>query len=150
MTDATRLEVYRAHREAQNRYTYFVLAAAGAAIAFAITKTEGLPLAWRQGWVGAAVLCWGLSFFFGCRHLNYISSSLYANAELLTIQAGEHRLTGQRPEMIKAASQGIIAAIESNGEKANRFAKWQFRLLIAGSLFYVAWHVSLMMAVRRP
>ena len=75
-------EVYRALRQAQDKYTYFLLAAAGAAIALAVNQTQGAAMAWSQVPLAAGVLSWCLSFFFGCRHLAYVNSTLYANAEL--------------------------------------------------------------------
>lgn len=84
MTGA-QVEVYRALREAQTRYTYFLLAAAGGGIALSVSQTQGAVLSWSQSPLGGAVLAWGLSFFFGCLHLGYVVSNLYANAELLRV-----------------------------------------------------------------
>ena len=136
----TAREVYRALREAQNRYTYFLLAAAGAAIALAVNQTQGAAMAWSQVPLGAGVLSWGLSFFFGCRHLAYVSSTLYANMELLKVESGEHPEIGAHPQMIAAASDGIRQAIESNSDRANRFGQLQFGFLVAGAVLYIAWH----------
>jgi len=141
MTNDTELEVFRALRETQNRYTYFLLATAGAAIALAINQTRDVPLALFQIPLALAVVCWGLSFFFGCRNLAYVSSSLYANAELFRVQRGEHPLIGHHPDKIAAGSEGIREAIEYNSHWANRFGHWQFRFLVAGAVFYIAWHV---------
>ncbi len=58
----TTLEVYRAFREAQNRYTYFLLAT-GAAIGLAVNQTMNAILARSQVPLAGAVLSWGLSFF---------------------------------------------------------------------------------------
>ena len=48
MADEMAREVYKALREAQNKYTYFLLAAAGAAIALAVKQTQGTAMAWSQ------------------------------------------------------------------------------------------------------
>jgi hypothetical protein len=84
---------------------------------------------------------WGLSFFFGCRHLAYVTSTLFANAALLQVQAGEHPLAGTHPQQVAAATEGVRAAIESNSNKANTFARLQFGALILGSVCYLGWHV---------
>jgi hypothetical protein len=141
MSGDSALEVYRALRDAQTRYTYFLLAAAGAAIGLAVNQTQTARLTWSQMPLGAAALSWGLSFFFGCRHLAYVASSLYSNVELLRVESGQHPELGQHPQVIAAASQGIWQAIETNSNRANRLGQWQFRLLIAGAILYVAWHV---------
>jgi len=141
MADNNIHEIYRQHRTAQDKYTYFLLAAAGAAIALAVSQTKETSLSWSQLPLGIAVLCWGLSFFFGCRHLGYVSSTLFANADLLCVEHGQHPLSGNNPELMVAVSEGIRQAIESNSERANRLGHMQFRFLITGAVFYIAWHV---------
>lgn len=135
------VEVYRALRESQNRYTYFILAAAGGAIALAVNQTQTAELAWSQVPLAVAVLLWGLSFFFGCRHLAYVSSNLYANSALFQVARGEHPRAGSHPQMIAAATEGIRKAIDSNNEKATRYGRLQFWLLVAGAVAYLIWHV---------
>lgn len=137
----TEREVYRALREAQTRYTYFLLAAAGGAIAFTVNQTQGSPLSWVQMPLGAAVLAWALSFFFGCRHLGYVSATLYANVSLLQVESGTHPQTPQHPQLVAAACAGIREAMERTAADANRFGNWQFRFLVTGGVLCVAWHV---------
>jgi hypothetical protein len=141
MTSENAREVYRALRAAQEKYIYFLLAAAGAAIALAVNQTQGLAMAWSQVPLAAGVLSWGLSFFFGCRHLAYVSSILYANAELLRVESGQHPHVGDHPQLMGAASEGIRQAIQSNSERANRLGHLQFRFLVAGGALYILWHV---------
>ena len=142
-------EVFRHLREAQNRYTYFMLGAAGAALAFAVTQTQGETMKWSLSPLGVAVLCWGLSFFCGARQLAYVGSTLYANLALLQVEAGLHPVAGEHPQMIQAASAGIRSAIDENSERAGKYGVWQFRLLAFGALLYVVWHV-LEMWLRTP
>lgn len=141
MTSETAREVFRALREAQSKYTYFLLAAAGAAIALAVTQTQGIGMAWSQIPLAAGALSWGLSFFFGCRHLAYVSSALYANAVLFQVESGQHSEVGEHPQRVAAASGGIREAIEINSERANRLGHLQFRFLVAGAVLYIVWHV---------
>jgi hypothetical protein len=140
------LEIYRQLRTSQDKYIYFILAAAASAVAFALVRTQDLPLSFRLVPWGLALFLWGLSFFCGCQHLRYVSSTLFSNAELLRIQRGQHPQVGAHPEMIAAASEGIKSAMEYNSERANILAKRQFYLFIAGALAYVAWHVLQMYA----
>jgi hypothetical protein len=69
MANDMQMEVYRALRTGQDKYTYFLLAAAGAAIALAVNQTHDAALAWSQLPLLIGVLCWALSFVFGCLHL---------------------------------------------------------------------------------
>ena len=136
-----RLEVYRQHRAAQEKYVYFLLAAVGAAIALVVAQTQGAKVSWSQMPLAVAVLLWGLSFYFGCKHLAYVESTLFANGELLRVQAGEHPQVGGHVQLMQAASEGIRSAIESNSTWSSRFVRWQFGAFILASVSYVGWHV---------
>lgn len=142
MANETEREVYRALRVAQEKYAYFLLAAAGAAIALAVNQTREAALAWTQAPLGAAVLCWALSFFFGCMHLQYGSATLNANLGLLQAQSGKlPPLVGASPEYVKAAIEGISSAAEKNSNRGNRYGHWQFRCLVTGGVLYIVWHL---------
>jgi hypothetical protein len=127
-------EVYQQFRNSQDKYTYFLLAAAGAAIGFAITQTQGKPLSWTQLPLALAVIFWGLSFYYGCYFIEYITSSLYANIELLIIQDGNHLDVGMNPELISAASEGIRDALKNNSKETQRFATLQLHFLFYGAI----------------
>lgn len=134
------IELYRHLRTSQDKYAYFLLAAVGASIAFALNQTQGLALERSQIPLAISVFLWGLSFFFGCRHLQYVSSTLYANIEMLRIERGLHADVGSHPQALAAASAGVRSAIESNSNTSNLLAKLQFGLFISGVVFYVFWH----------
>lgn len=141
MSDEAGQEVYRQFRTVQDKYTYFLLAAAGAAIAFSLNQTHSLPLSWQQAPLALAVISWAASFYFGCQHARYIASSLYSNLEWLRIAKGEHPDVGSHPQAIEAACAGIQEALTFNSERAERYSNWQFRLLVVGALLYITWHV---------
>ena len=141
MPSEQQTEIYRQHRTVQDKYIYFLLAAAGAAIAFAVNQTQDAKLAWSQLPLACAVAFWALSFFCGCRHLGYIESTLLANDALLRVIAGRDPQIGMHPQLINVASEGIQKAIEVNSKWAGRFARWQFRCLVLGAASYLMWHV---------
>jgi hypothetical protein len=134
-------EVYRQFRNAQDKYTYLLLAVTGAAVALALRETENAALAPSQIPLGSAVLCWGLSFFFGCRHLVWMASSLYSNFVLLTVEAGQHPMTGTHPEMMEIGIEESRKIIEKQSSRASLYAYLQFTLLITGAVLYIGWHV---------
>lgn len=107
-----------------DKYTYFSLAAAGAAIAFAVNQTQGAKLAWSQLPLAGAVVCWALSFFCGCRHLEYIASGLFANFGLLGVATGEDPQIGRHPQLIAIARETAREIMESQSKLAGRFARW--------------------------
>src|SRR5581483_9506778 len=132
--------VYNALRTAQEKYAYFLLAAAGAAIAFAVNQTHDAKLSWTQLPLGLSVVCWGVSFFFGCLHLQYGSAVLFNNAEMLRMQSGAHPKVGSHPEYIAVASQTMREIMEEQSNSSSRYAKSQFWLLLIGAVFYLLWH----------
>lgn len=135
------IEISRQLHSAQDKYTYFLLAFVAAAIAYAMKLTTGSVLSYSMIPLGFAILCWGISFLFGCRMLNYSHSNLYANGEALEIQRGNNPQIGKHPQKIEAACEGIRQAFESNNEKISFYGKWQFRFLIIGSLLFLSWHI---------
>ena len=141
MASEQQIEIYRQHRNAQEKYVYFLLAAVGAAIALAINQTQGIKIAWSQLPLAGAIILWSLSFFFGCRHLRCIESTLYANGSLLQIRSGQHPEVGTHPQMMAAASEGTLEAIGSHSKWAGRFARWQFNCLLLGAISYLGWHI---------
>jgi hypothetical protein len=142
MSDPNQVEIYRSLRSGQDKYAYFLLAAAGAAIALTVNQTQGAKLALSQLPLAAAVLSWALSFIFGCMHLQYVNSTLYANAGLLKVQSGEHPEVGTHPQLMSIASDGIRDAIENSSNSSAMYARWQFRLLVGGGVLFIVWHVT--------
>jgi hypothetical protein len=141
VADENMLEVFRQLHERQNKYTYFLLAAAGAGVAFALDQTRMADLQVSQIPIGVSVLCWGLSFWFGCTNIHYANATLYANHQLLRVRNGQHPRIRAHPEESEAAVEGIESAMESNSENANVNGHRQFRSLVLGAVFYIAWHV---------
>jgi hypothetical protein len=135
------IEVYKQFRNAQDKYTYFLLAATGAAVALALRETANAALKWSQVPLAGAVLCWGLSFLFGCLHLKNVTSSLFSNLELLKVQAGLHPGAGANPEMMEIGSQVIRKSLKRDSSRAIRYGRMQFTLLVLGATMYVGWHV---------
>ncbi len=127
--------------EAQSKYTYFLLAIAASAIAFAVQKTTGRPLDWSLVPLGLAVLSWAGSFFAGCRNRAYFNSTLYANIDLLQLQDGSHPMSPRNPQEVVAACEGVREAANFNSSTANFWGHLQFRLLILGAVFFLVWHV---------
>lgn len=58
-------QVRESHELGQDRYTYLLLALAGAAIGYALQKTEGLLISWWLLPAAFSIIFWGLSFYFG-------------------------------------------------------------------------------------
>ena len=141
MSNENLREIYRNLQKSQDKYIYFILAATIASIGFTITQTQNIIFSRSLIPLGISILCWGFSFFFGCRNREYYNSILYANFDLLNIQLGNHSVTDSHPQKIQAASEGIMQAIQKNSDKANRLAHLQMATFILGALFYLVWHI---------
>lgn len=135
------LEVFRQFTNTQEKYDYFLMSVAAAAIAFAVHRTSEMSLDWFMIILGIAILLWSISFIAGCRRRNYIGSNFYANMDFLRVQNGEHPKVGGHPERINAASKGIINAMEHNSACASFWADVQLYSLIAGAVIFILWHV---------
>ena len=141
MPSQEQLEVYRQHSATSDKYTYFLLAAVGAAIALSINQTHALKLSPSQIPLGLAVLLWGLSFYLGCRHIGMVKATLHTNGTLLRVQDGEDPMTGRNVEAIGIASGVLREIIDKRSNQASFAAVWQFRCLVLGGIAYLAWHV---------
>jgi hypothetical protein len=134
-------------RTMQDKYTYFLLAVAASAIALSVQVTKNDVFSLNLIPLGIAVLFWALSFYNGCKYIEYMQSFLFSNYEYLRIQDGTHPKVGDHPMAIIGATEGIKIAMEKSASKAKSLAIWQFRFLILGGLFYIIWHL-LEMAMR--
>jgi hypothetical protein len=142
MSDNDLMELHKQHRTGQDKYSYFLLAVAASGIAFSIEKTSGLNLSWSMLPLGLAVIMWALSFYFGCKSLYWIQSSILANYSLLQLYKGVHSTQPNDPQVLNAAIKGVTKAFDSNVSKATFYDRWQFYLLIIGAVGFIAWHIT--------
>lgn len=130
-------DMYKAHREAADKYTYFLLAAAGAAIGFSMSQTQQAILSWWKVPLGLAILFWAFSFFSGCQQLRQANNLLQRNYRYLVVKSGQDPVFPDRPD--------VLAFIEKDlRDRSEQSGKWQWRqftTLVAGGGFYIAWHI---------
>jgi hypothetical protein len=141
MADEYLLEMYRQQRTHQEQYVYFLLAAAASAIAYALNRAEDRALTLILIPWGIALILWGLSFYFGCRHLNKIDTIIFQNIEGIKIEAGRNPKIGSRPDVIAIALEEFKKATASESKIAHLLASLQFWFFIAGILAYVIWQL---------
>jgi hypothetical protein len=138
MAGSARQEIYKATREGQDKYSYFLLAAAGAAIAFAVTQSQTATLTWSKVPLALAVLSWAFSFYAGCRQIRDVTNVLQQNYDLLRVQEGLHPQFPNHPQVVAV----IEEAVRESADRTGKWAARQFRFLVAGAVFYVLWHVT--------
>src|SRR3569832_2388310 len=93
-------ELYRQLRTSQDKITYFLLAAAASGIALAVNNTAGSILSYSQIPQALTIVSWGLSFYFGCQHLHYDTTTHKTKTALLDVLKGRHKEVGQNPHLI--------------------------------------------------
>jgi hypothetical protein len=124
---------------------YFLLAAAGAGIGFAVTQSQQATIAWSKLPLAIAVVCWGLSFIFGCKQLRQTNNILQKNYQMLRVQKGIHPVLPPTPEVLAFIEKDLEESSSSSGG----WGRLQFSYLVAGAIFFVLWHV-IEMALRTP
>ena len=144
MSDNEALDLLKQHRAAYDKYTYLLLAIGASAVAFVVQKSEGVPLTWSTLPLGLSVLSFGLSFWFGIKTLNRVIATLGATYNLILLQEGVHPDQPSDGDPLTGAEQGVRHAIVSDTDRADNFARWQYRLLIAGGLLFLVWHILTM------
>ncbi|MDO8776218.1 MAG: hypothetical protein Q7K57_47425 [Burkholderiaceae bacterium] len=146
MSDDTIQEIHKVHVAGNAKYTYFLLAAAGAAIGFAVQKTEGLKVSWWLLPVAMATLCWAVSFYFGCRSADLVQKALASNITMLQIKRGNHL---QQPSFSQTvyAAQKLEELTVSYGDKAADANFLQFIFFVAGALCFIAWRIAEMVRI---
>lgn len=141
MSQDAQKQIHNQLRTMQDKYTYFLLAVSASAIALSVQITKNDIFSINLIPLGIAVLFWALSFYFGCRYIQYMQSYLFSNYDYLKIQDALHPDVGNHPMAINAASEGIMIAMKQNAETSSSLSRWQFRFLILGGLFYIIWHL---------
>ena len=129
------IHLNRTYAEEHSKYVYFLLAATGAALGYALQKLDGATYS-PSVWLGlVSIASWLLSFLFGCKHLLAFKAAIFCNYEMLKLDRAKD------PQQFFEAA---ITAIESNNGKASSFFNWQFRLLGLGVVTFTAWRVVLL------
>jgi hypothetical protein len=132
MADDSRSDFIREILSAENKYIYYVLAATGACIAFAINKTDQALISWSHiPWV-LAVLCWAISLYFGTRIL--MNETEYM-ADVALVD-----MTNQADPNFQPDPQ-FEARRHRRAQRKGQYKWWQFTLLLAGAAFFMIWHV---------
>ena len=133
----------------QDKYTYFLLATAAAAIGFSVQQTSGDRIAWPHSLLLIATACWVYSFWCGCKRINVADSSLTVNIQAIdlcsAIRARVHHDPGNKELEILLANTAAEEIQGDLSQKAGWYWRQQFNCLIAGAGFFVAWHVCEML-----
>lgn len=146
MSEIHATELNKERRALNEKHTYFLMAAAGTCIGFAMTQAKDLIWMKEHAALGLSLACWGASFWFGCLHIFSITAHLGANIEFLRVSAGTGEYGQRNLNWRHEASVSLKELLDEESEKGFRVARLQYLLLILGVAGYVEWQILLMLA----
>lgn len=149
MTDYKKLaeDLERRQNERAVKYVYFLLAATGAGLGFAVQKLDGqtfdLPGLLCLG--GAA--SWLISLILGCLSLEHevlMTAESVSLADYYGDTAGTEK--GPDPQEVARLRNQYV----KHSDKAHGCQQWQVRMLILGAVLLVAWRMVEMLPPLDP
>jgi hypothetical protein len=135
------IHLNKIHADGHSKYVYFLLAATGAALGYALQKLDNSNFN-PQVWFGlSAIASLLISFFCGCKHITAIQSVILTNSQLIQLQQGNHPMQPRSQQEMEIAWQITNAVLETKNNKAQLFFRLQFSLLAVGVLLFATWRV---------
>jgi hypothetical protein len=130
---------------ADGKYVYFLLAATGAALGYALQKLDSSTFN-NHVWFGlSAIACWISSLFLGCKHITTVQSVILSNSHLLQLQQGNHPMQPQSAQEMEIAWRVTNKALERKNSRAQLLFRLQFWSLAVGVLLFATWRVLILL-----
>lgn len=134
------------YKESREKVIYFVLAASGSAIGFAMTqsKTEAFAIH-HYIWI-VAISLWAVSFFCGIQALEYLKQLTLNNAMVLRSERKPFEDVGiaSGPLPPKVA---LSIVYDQTNKKYNIYSRLQLYCLLSGAVIYIIWHIVKMLLI---
>ena len=133
-----RADILTRARAAIEKFTYFLLAAAAASIAYAINLDTELAIDWPDMLLIAAIVVWGFSFWAGTRVLAVMLGISFWNALILK-EASELDIDDSARHL-EATEKSILRPLN------RRMKIWellQMGLLVFGAFLVLLWKIAL-------
>ncbi len=143
MKESTEIEreLQKTLTEINQKHIYFLLAAAGACIGFAITQTGKDALSWWFTPLAFGLISWGMSFICGYLCIGHLAKMTNANIFLLAARHGRFLAPGQNRAAAQEHVDNFTDAYCIHSAKSSSFRKWQFFLFVFGVIAFIAWHI---------
>ena len=145
--DANLQEMQKLHFESHSKFVYFLLAATGAALGYALQKLDGLAITL---WVAPglfAVFCWLASFYAGCLRIRWTHQAIHADYTQVQLQRGVHLKQPKTPAETQQAVQIVQGNMAQYLKKSVFYMQLQFWLLTTGLASFVVWRVTEMLRI---
>ncbi|MFQ2043621.1 hypothetical protein [Aeromonas veronii] len=148
MSGENEVELIKMYKAAQEKYIYFLMAAAGSGIGFAIVQTKVEKLAYHHALWGLSVVLWALSFLCGLQFIEHLNSTTFQNANYLGLKRDLSNCTIEQRKSLAADVHAVYqSTMDRHQQSMEFFGKWQMYLLLSGALCYVVWHIYKMYLV---
>lgn len=134
------LELYKIFDASEQKYTYYLLAIAASAIAFALYRTQDRGVQSGMIWLLIAVLLWGISFVCGCCRFHCQHYSMTLNLRYFLKSAGRINET-PFDDSDQLSIPIILERVKKLHKTESLLFRFQFYLLVTGSLSFIVWHV---------
>lgn len=134
-------EIAKAYNDGSSQFTYFLAAAAGAGIGYALTKLDGQLWSPRMVLGLAALGLWLLSFFSGCMLITWGLKVLTSNHIFVSLQEGSHPKQPSTKVELQVALDVTTKAMERKVTIAKWFKTSQVWSLYLGVLVFTAWRL---------
>ena len=128
MSSGRSMEVWKANREAQERYDYFLMALCVAAIGFSVQRTTGLHPDKVMLWLLGAVLCWAVSLLAGFWRQTAVDIAL------------RHDYTLSTTNMTSEWREKFNNALDEQSDWAVRWRQVQTYGFLLGAVLFIVWH----------
>jgi hypothetical protein len=129
-------DLYRIQQESAEKYAYFLLAAAGSAIAYVVGVTLNRSASWTLFAVIAAILLWMLSFYHGCRWIEAINKQRSGAFQIAGVGLIAHM---QDPAQIAETVNAINERAVAVNADVMRHQKRQLQYLLFGVVAFGFW-----------
>jgi hypothetical protein len=143
MSSPQEVELHKQYKAAQDKYIYFLLAAAASAIGFAMTQTKTEALTIFQIPLALGVFSWVVSFYSGLQCIEFATSVTYQNFNYSQFKRKLSGLT-QDAKTLELAQQielDFTNTTDLQAKKLNFYGKLQGSSLLFGAFCYIIWHI---------
>lgn len=142
------LELQKQFKASQEKYIYFLLAAAASAIGFAMTQSKVEPLEWIHIPLGLSIVFWALSFISGLRFIEYSISFTFQNQNYLAFKREIKSYSEiEAVKLLNEFKTQLSKTTEKQQNKMKFYSSTQSISLLLGALSYIVWHIIRMWAV---
>jgi len=138
------VELRRENWAEQRRLKYFMMAAAGAAIAAAINIVSGATWAWQHYLWIASIISWAISFSAGFRYLGIVVDQGFNVSVERSMLFAHHGTVVAKDDHLKAKHERITKAGLRVGRASTFWHKLQYWSFAIGAVLFVAWQIAMM------